>query len=483
VSERNETPMDSTPGHPGLTRPLNMRHAEWCPLAEHPLPSTPRDPTLAVQVCDCANQRCQDSYDLGYLTGQLELVAMDGGGGRATSTTFVQDVLEAAEAVVSGPGPVSAPSGFLGQLNRLRQALARHGWITQSPMQRPRIVVLCGSSRFYEQYRLATYQESLAGHIVLSLGFYPRDDRPHWQNNGVTPEQKTALDALHLRKIELADEVLLIAPGGYVGSSTAGELAYARSLGKPIRAWEPSGEERSPVDSRIKSTIRLPSGTYFDYLDPEHSELPIEDIALNLSKLCRYSGGVPGEDDILSVAQHSVLVSELCPPELALAGLLHDAVEAVMADVPGPLKNLCRDYKAIEARIEPVILARFGVGYPLDPRVKQVDLLVMAMEQRDVRKHIVHGGEGGGPWELLRELTDLPDLVITPWPPSRARAAFLARYAALTGARPVLTTVGGDPAGGGDWTAMYELTRQERINARAAEVGLPDAGHVGGDEP
>ncbi|MFB8379529.1 hypothetical protein ACFYZ6_04625 [Streptomyces rubiginosohelvolus] len=50
----------------------------------------------------------------------------------------------------------------------------------------------------------------------------------------ITDEQKAALDALHLRKIDLADRVLVVNPGGYIGESTRREIAYAHATGKPV---------------------------------------------------------------------------------------------------------------------------------------------------------------------------------------------------------------------------------------------------------
>jgi hypothetical protein len=104
---------------------------------------------------------------------------------------------------------------------------------------RPTIVCLCGSTRFYAAFQAANYRETMAGRIVLSVGFYPHSaEQAHGEAIGCTPGQKAALDALHLRKIDLADEVLVINVAGYVGESTAREIAYARQLGKPIRWWE-----------------------------------------------------------------------------------------------------------------------------------------------------------------------------------------------------------------------------------------------------
>jgi cell division protein FtsB len=61
----------------------------------------------------------------------------------------------------------------------------------------------------------------------------------HGENVGITPEEKLQLDELHKRKIDLADEVLILNVGGYIGESTRSELEYAQLLGKPVRFLEP----------------------------------------------------------------------------------------------------------------------------------------------------------------------------------------------------------------------------------------------------
>ncbi len=62
---------------------------------------------------------------------------------------------------------------------------------------------------------------------------------PSEADESPSPEQKTALDALHLRKIDLADRVLIVNPGGYVGESTRREIAYAHAVGKSITFTDP----------------------------------------------------------------------------------------------------------------------------------------------------------------------------------------------------------------------------------------------------
>lgn len=105
---------------------------------------------------------------------------------------------------------------------------------------RPVIVCLCGSTRFWRTFQKAGLQETLAGKIVLSIGAASGTDDEHFGN---LPQEeydriKEQLDRLHLHKVELAHEVLILNVGGYIGESTQRELDYARSLGRVIRYWE-----------------------------------------------------------------------------------------------------------------------------------------------------------------------------------------------------------------------------------------------------
>lgn len=96
--------------------------------------------------------------------------------------------------------------------------------------ERPEIVCICGSMRFVEEMRGANRDLTLAGVIVVA---------PEEVGEPITDEQKSVLDALHLRKIDLADRVLVVNPGGYIGESTSREIAYARAAGKPISFTDP----------------------------------------------------------------------------------------------------------------------------------------------------------------------------------------------------------------------------------------------------
>lgn len=105
----------------------------------------------------------------------------------------------------------------------------------------PTVVCLCGSTRFWRTFQEQSLAETLAGRIVLSIGAASGTDDQHFGN---LPREeyervKTQLDELHMRKINLCDEVLILNVNGYIGESTARELAYARKIGRRVRFLEP----------------------------------------------------------------------------------------------------------------------------------------------------------------------------------------------------------------------------------------------------
>lgn len=105
---------------------------------------------------------------------------------------------------------------------------------------KPTIVCLCGSTKFGEAFRIANLKETLAGKIVLSVSDFmlqPTEIFGHLSKQEFD-EIKIKLDELHKRKIDLADEVLILNVGGYIGESTRSELDYAQSHNKIIRFLE-----------------------------------------------------------------------------------------------------------------------------------------------------------------------------------------------------------------------------------------------------
>jgi hypothetical protein len=100
--------------------------------------------------------------------------------------------------------------------------------------KRPVIVCLCGSTRFSQAFQQANLRETLNGNIVLTIGCDTKSD----EALQLPSETKQRLDELHLRKIDLADEILVLNVGGYIGQSIRREIGYARKLGKRVRWWE-----------------------------------------------------------------------------------------------------------------------------------------------------------------------------------------------------------------------------------------------------
>jgi hypothetical protein len=114
----------------------------------------------------------------------------------------------------------------------LFERLARYEEAIQN---RPEIICLCGSTRFYDAFQKANYDFTMQGKIVLSVGFYPHSQvQAHSQTIGCTPEQKQALDELHKRKIDLCDTVFVLNVDDYIGESTRSEIEYAEKIGKPV---------------------------------------------------------------------------------------------------------------------------------------------------------------------------------------------------------------------------------------------------------
>lgn len=105
---------------------------------------------------------------------------------------------------------------------------------------RPDIVVLCGSTRFFDQFMEANYRLTLEGKIVLSVGFFVNSTEVHGEGVGVVDVAvKVQLDELHKRKIDVADEVFVINVGNYIGESTRSEIEYAIEHSKPVTYLEP----------------------------------------------------------------------------------------------------------------------------------------------------------------------------------------------------------------------------------------------------
>ena len=161
------------------------------------------------------------------------------------------------------------------------------------------------------------------------------------------------------------------------------------------------------------------TGKQFFPLDPRAEDICIEDIAHALSNVCRFGGHCR---DFYSVAQHSVHVSDLVPPEHAMLGLMHDATEAYIGDMVRPLKLCMPDYQEAEARLWTVIAAKFGLPEIFPGCVKEADNVALMTERRDLVIHTPHV------WSVKAE----PDEAqIRAWSPRLAKKHFLNRYREL----------------------------------------------------
>jgi len=178
--------------------------------------------------------------------------------------------------------------------------------------------------------------------------------------------------------------------------------------------------------NRMANYFRTHTGRQVDLFDPKTSEISIFDIARSLSQLCRFLGHTT---KFYSVAQHSILVSQLVPKEDALWGLLHDASEAYTGDLPRPFKALHEmlQYRVAEVRLMITICDRYNLRPEMPRSVELADRAMLATEFRDVtsmddREWIIN--ECG--------VAPLLNITIEPWLPNAAESRFLDRFTELT---------------------------------------------------
>ena len=171
-------------------------------------------------------------------------------------------------------------------------------------------------------------------------------------------------------------------------------------------------------DESGMSWMQTYSGIRFFPEDPRPHMICMDDIAHALSLSCRYNGQCRR---FYSVAEHSVLVSTMVPPELALPALLHDAAEAYVGDIVRGVKHLVQGFAEIEDKILSVILLKYGCCPVLDPAIKQADEAVLYWEKQVLMPGHYNWG--------LRE--PLEKVNIECWNPEDAKRVFLGRFREL----------------------------------------------------
>lgn len=171
--------------------------------------------------------------------------------------------------------------------------------------------------------------------------------------------------------------------------------------------------------------IETRSGRRFQPLEPIVADIDIEDIAHALSNQCRFSGHVRRH---YSVAEHCVRVAQLLarwgqPVGVQRWGVLHDAAEYALVDLPQPLKRHpdFEPYRRAEARLMLAICERFGLD-PIEPEiVRKADRVLLATEARDLMPF--------RPEHWQQQLTEAPlEYTIYPWSPEYARRVFLETF-------------------------------------------------------
>ncbi len=155
-------------------------------------------------------------------------------------------------------------------------------------------------------------------------------------------------------------------------------------------------------------------------MDLEPSDIYIEDIAHGLANTCRFSGQVP---EFYSVAQHSIHVAEqVRATEYGLCGLLHDASEAYLCDVPRPVKKyLGGNYASLENLFMHIIAKRFEFQWPMPEEVKSADNAVLEAEFRDLWGGHLVGEPICSPMKTR----------VRPWTPKEAELRFLNAFQLL----------------------------------------------------
>jgi len=107
--------------------------------------------------------------------------------------------------------------------------------VTHSAEGEARVITLCGSTTFEAEFAEVNRRLTMEGCVVISLGLFGLRDLPDCDWSGDSSDLRRRLGGVHLQKIRMADEVYIVDPGGYIGKSTQREIAYAESLGKPVR--------------------------------------------------------------------------------------------------------------------------------------------------------------------------------------------------------------------------------------------------------
>jgi hypothetical protein len=164
--------------------------------------------------------------------------------------------------------------------------------------------------------------------------------------------------------------------------------------------------------------IQTHSGALVAPMNPDPATLTLPDIAHALSHICRFTGHTR---TFYSVAEHSVRVARLVPPEDRLAALLHDATEAYLCDIATPVKAMLPGYAEAEDRLARVVAHKWGVAYPWPESVKAADRVLLHSEAKVLM--------GDPEWARGHETVEMR---MVGWEPWYARLEFMEMFTHAT---------------------------------------------------
>lgn len=176
------------------------------------------------------------------------------------------------------------------------------------------------------------------------------------------------------------------------------------------------------MSEKSDSFIITYSGRKFFPFDPKIEQIDIVDIAHALSNLCRYNGHC---SEFYSVAEHSILVSQAVSKENALWGLLHDAAEAYICDIPSPFKKYLEQYAGYESVILELIKEKFDLIGDIPKEVMFIDKQIQVNEMEALFPIRLDECE-------LKDVEPVKDVIIKCWTPDPVKYLFLDTYSNLT---------------------------------------------------
>ena len=166
--------------------------------------------------------------------------------------------------------------------------------------------------------------------------------------------------------------------------------------------------------------IETYTGIKFDFLNPKVEQIDIEDIAHSLAVQVRFTGHCK---EFYSIAEHSINVMDIVPPEHKLWALLHDAGEAYLTDVASPIKKYLTNYKQMEKKIMDVICDKFGLDHDMPPIVHEHDMQLLSVESH----HLMTSQ--GLDWEVNKNIIKtIPNFKLECYNPNMAKEFFLEEF-------------------------------------------------------